>query len=461
MKMRIWRFILPILCLIHFSLLADSSASLVQLERLIATLKIHLGDVLYPDLYSRFQNELERLREANAASSDPTQIDALTNDLQQWTEIAAQTQKALSDVLEARERAINIGAENLSTNTFQNAEKSLQSAAENLQNQRNTRSAQKARDLYQQAEQEAIRDKLLGEVRILLHESAELGAETVAPNQFQKTQQLLRDVENLLSRKNPPFMQLTQKSQQLIENARQLLFLVHQLKPLQHSNIAQETFLTDLQSEFRILAKDLFTTIRFDEDLSAVFKDLRAAIANVQQQNQDLIQRNAELIEENRILTRELAAHLTASARQELLQGKVERMLARFPGKIEQQNGFLSLKMDSVKFNPGSYDLSPQSLSNLNDAVLLLNEFSESPVIVRYVQVSSENLIQVQQLANWRAETICEYLHRMDVYSSRNYQPLGLIYKPDSNSGTTEKLEILIDLQHYYSISTSELEKVE
>ena len=419
----------------------------------MASLKIHKGDILYPTVFAQLQNELSIL--GSTGQPEPPFEFGITYEnthqtLNHWVMVAETTEKTMVDVLAARSKAIMFGAENLTGMVFQNAEQKLRGAAEQYyqQNERSSKTAREARVLYENATREAIRNQLLGQTKIILYESESLGARTVAPQSFSKATALLADVESMLNTKNTQNQTLFQKSAALQERTRELQLLVKTIKPMLASPKDIENFVLDLNSYIQKIGDELNAPIQQLGGLQDLFRQLLIAANNLNTDNQRLHSRNTDLTAENVNLELALTNYRSIAARRESVQRKVEKLRSFNIGGIEQRNGFITIRMDSIAFESEYYDINPQNARRLNRVLGALNEFTEYPVIVRYVQFASQNVYHDQQLATMRAESIRDHLQSHDANPKRDIQALGLVFKsPQSDSDDNGQLEILIDLE--------------
>ncbi len=433
--------------------------NLQSLERLLVEFKENAGDILYPTVYQNLVSELAALREPG---SDPSSaeghaiLNRLHHELSGWMEIARHAQKFFSDVLDARQRALSLNAENLSRGAFLQAEVQLQLAAEHFRRQKNSDAAAKAKALYQRAEREAIRDHLLGEVRILLHESTELGAEEFTPKLYQQTRTLLQEVESMVFGKRRQHLELSRKSRMLRADARKLLFMVQVISPLYQHKSNAETFLSGLLDQLKLLGNTLETPLDFDKGFTGLFTDIHAAVENLRQENHLLAERNARLEEDNLQLETHLLSYKSLSEQQQFLEQRVNRVKSLLKGRVEERTGFLAIRVDSVEF-VGESSLPPEATRNLNRVLQVLRDFAQHPIIVRYLVDADTGVLRQQQLATARATAVRDYIHRQPLFSRTPVQALGLVYKSGSGEGlSTGQLEILVDLAAYLTFNAPE-----
>lgn len=438
-------------CLFLFSQ-TTVAQSLTDSQLLLERLQSANCDILFPSEYAELTKQLTSMYDASVTSE--------FKEYHFWLQRSEQVSKNLADIIDLRNRALRHGADKINSNFFQQAETALKQAAKAEMDQRNTRSAQKAYDLYKKADIEAIREFLVNDVKIIIYESEQLQANTLSPQQYQKTKKLLKELEALLEKKHVPYLQLSEKATELVVNAQQLSFLVKNIQPITQSNEKLEVFLTDLHQQLKNLAEKLNTSLDPNDTFAEQLNTLNERAQQIESKLAFLQKQTERLANENRQLKHNLIVHMTNSASDNELQGKIERILDLTPAVLSLKNGYLTLQLDSLEFIPQTYQLTPESQKLLDKLQKVLTEFSHSPVIVRYTLSSKLVTPQLQQLATWRAEAICDYLAKIDTFANRNFQPFGVVYK-NYHPSQTDGVEILLDLQHLINLPTTQTLKVE
>jgi uncharacterized protein YukE len=423
-------------------------------ERQLLLERLHAAncDILYPTEYSALVKQL------NSAEVQP-----LTNDFSEyhkWLQRSEEVSKNLADIIDLRNRALRHGADKIKSTFFQQAELALQQAAKTETDQRNTRAAQKAYELYRKADVEAIKDFLVNDVKIIIYESEQLQAELLTPAQYRKTKKLLRELEALITKKNIPYLQLSEKATELMANAQQLSFLVKNIQPVAKHPEHLEAFLLNLHQQLKKLAEQLNAPLDLSDTFSEQLNALNEQAKNIDSKITILQQQTEQLAKENRKLKHNLIVQMSNSASDNLLQEKIEHIINITPAVLSLKNGFLTLLMDSIEFIPRTYQLTSKSQKMLDNMRDVLLEFKQSPVIVRYSLSAKLLTPQLQQLATWRAEAICDYLAKVDPLKNRNYQPFGMVYK-NYHPSQADKVEILLDLQHLINLPTTQTINVE
>lgn len=449
----VWLFLL-------YPILSGAAPVTIQsLERLLVELKANSGDILYPTVYQNLHSEVAELRGPGSDLASPeghANLNRLHHELSNWIELTRHTQKFFSDVLDARERALSLNAENLSSGIFQQAEVQLQLAAEHFRKQKNSDAAVKAKALYQRAEREAIRDHLLGEVRILLHESAELGAEEFTPKLYQQNRIMLSEVESMVFGKRRQPLELSRKSRALLADARKLLFMVQVINPLYQHKSNAEIFLTDLLDQLKLLGKTLEAPLDFEKGMSELFATMQTAVENLRQENRLLAGRNARLEEDNLQLETNLLSYKSFSEQQQFREQRVNRVKSLFKDRAEERNGFLAIRVDSIAFS-GEQSLLPEATRHLNRVLQILRDFAHHPMIVRYMIDADTGVLRQQQFATARAAAVRDYIRQQPLFARTPIQALGLVYKAGGNEvNATGQLEILVDLAAYLTFSGPE-----
>ncbi|MCB0260883.1 MAG: hypothetical protein KDE62_14350, partial [Calditrichaeota bacterium] len=103
----------------------------------------------------------------------------LRDDLHNWVAVSEKVHQTFITLLSIRQQAVLLGAEDYAPNLFRQAETALLKAADAHRRSKISSASQRAaaaRKLYQQATLTAIRNNLLGEVRVKIQEAEDFQA---------------------------------------------------------------------------------------------------------------------------------------------------------------------------------------------------------------------------------------------------------------------------------------------
>ncbi|RMG61212.1 MAG: hypothetical protein D6715_14115 [Calditrichaeota bacterium] len=403
-----------------------------RLAELLAQLRIENGHILFPSIYHSFQKQLG-LGAAGDSSKQlsPELQDQLRVELEAWVRISREVSGFLAAVLEVRGEAVALQAEEFAADVFQEAEKQLQDAARAYhQNQRKKarQLSERARQLYLQAQAEAIRNRLLGEARIFIQESKDMGAENYAPRTLALVETLLADVERLVNSGRYDDPNLTRRSQLLEEQARHLLSLMQVIRSFHRDKAAAEAYLLELEGGLDSLAALVNYRPRYSQGLPQVIDELSDALHSFKNELDQLREENRRLREENQALRQQVARLEKQLGRKRSLASRIQRigeMLAPRDISVRQEGDWLVLGIDNVPFAPGSSAIPPEAEAALQAIVHALAEFAGQKVQVVVSLLGKGNPAYNQNLAQQRARALAHYFQSQLPIPDRLIETLG------------------------------------
>jgi hypothetical protein len=253
---RIWLFIFSIFTFftIEFAL-GQENVAFSQLDEVIVSIRLNRGDILFSEKFEKYLEGYNRLKavekQRDLNETEKSDLIRLNQLLQELNNKSESLKPYMGSILEARDKALFHGADDFAPSLFVNAENNLHKLtdkfSENAQAQSNE-DIDKAIRLYREAEFEAVRNKLLSEVRILITEAKDLKAEKYTPNTYKRVNDLLEEVENILATGNYDDPNLGQKAADLLEESKHLLYLVQLARQVNRQDAAFEEYLLSIEN---------------------------------------------------------------------------------------------------------------------------------------------------------------------------------------------------------------------
>lgn len=468
--MKTYTFYIFLLVLLSLaSLFGQPDVSLGKIQSLMAGLQAQQAAIFFPTEFQKFQDQVEELQNSPDNfewESHINKIQNLEQDLENWLSTIQNVRRFLKGPLIARERAIQIGAEEFASDFFTEGETRLRTSAEHYRTGKLSQASDlsmKAEEAYRRAEFQTIRNNLLGEARISIQESIDLQAEKFTPHSYRHTQKLLVEVDSLIDRDRFDDLQLSQKSRDLYSSAKHLLYLTRIVNAIHQTPENAESFILALEAKLTALADQLGETLQREANPDAILAKIQIAVQNLKQEKDQLEKRNQRLELEKRELERELFKNKSLGDQRMYLDGKIKRVKVMLDGNVERQDRFLTLRIEPFAFTNMGQSINstdPEQLSKLLDA---LSEFPGYPLLMRYFQPEAQPAAYNQTLANNRAEAIKDYLKSHLLFSDTAIQAVGVVY--DASQSETEPypyLEIRIDLDGYLGLeqNTSDAGKI-
>jgi OOP family OmpA-OmpF porin len=447
-----------VLCLMTnllFSISIQEISPILEIEKLIISVRSRYGDVLYAEDFFKLKQLFEELK-SQVEGRDMTDIEKrealeIAQALEKIGSAAEKSRPYLSEILHAREEAIANSSEDFAPEQFQKAEEALHKLAEIFEEDMPENAERQISEdllLYRQAQYQAIRNKLLSEVRILLRESKDLGAQKLAPKTLILVSELLQEVEQILDQKlfNDP--SLPEKAARLSAESQHLLNLVQIARRVERDISALEEFILNLEEKIREITTLLDYNPEFFDGISPVLDDIYSSIAELKSEN-------ARLFEQNRLLEDSL------QAKNEILfelQQKLEKKedlaqkIARLQNNVDdygvavwQQGKEIILRLRGIQFEPGKITVDDELKTVLEIIGRSIQEFSNNNMVVRIGQVAVGNQDYNISLALQRAKSVALILQTAGFIPENRLRSEGILLSPSSEPQYAI-LEIIIDM---------------
>jgi len=375
--MRSFLFFILIQLLFNLSLsFAQEKKEFTHIEELMGAIRAARGDVLYKDQFFKLKKLYEELKEQTSGrlltEAEKRDVEEITTQLRQLREDAERVRPFLSSVLTARDEALLNDAADFAPDYFNEAEKELKKVAEKLRKENPEKvqsDIEQTFRLYRQAHFQSIRNKLLGEVRILIQESKDLDAEKLAPRTLNLVYELLHEVENILDKKQFTDPTLQEKATLLASESQHLLYLVQLTRWVKRDETALEEFVLKLEEAVRRLANLFDYNPQFYDGIEPVLANIEISVKALQEERDTLATENQILKEV----------------------------------KIWREKNELYLRLNGIEFEPGKINISEKYKSILELIGKSIRDFPASEILVRLGQLNQGNYEYNVSLATQRA----------------------------------------------------------
>lgn len=454
MSMKLKHFLIFLL-LMALLLPAQETVEIGQIEELIVSIRKNGGDILFSKKFYNILPQYLRIKKAsNEGALDQTEKSDLITLYRSFEEINQQTNKLrpyFISVLESRANALTREANDFAPQLFVKAEQYLQELAEKFVKNIPANSQEllnRCTHAYREAEFEAVRNKLLSEVRILLQESKELDAEKVAPKLFKKVNSLLTEVEDILNARRYNDPTLNQKAAQLLEESAHLLYIVQQQQQLRQVNDAFETYLLSLENALNRIADLLTIHLSYSEGLEPTLKEIELSIEELKRELQYQKQKNQQLQDSIYKLSEEIETLKLRLIKNQLLSEKIESLKAKlFPlnVKISFQENEITLRMNPMQFLSGRLTLPEDEQNQLKKVAEVLRDYPIESATIRLMQNPGGNLQYNQNLVEERAARIALLFQNSSYLADTQIRSEGLINDTLQNNGSAV-VEIFLKL---------------
>ena len=444
-------FLLGVLLLLP----AQEPLEIGQIEELTLSIHQSSGDILFPKKFNEYFDQFRKIKDLSLQRplSDVEKSD-LKNLYQLFEELSRQTDRIkpyVISILEARDDALANEANDFSPQPFQRADKSLQELAEKFEKKIPGNSQElinRCIQLYKEAEFEAVRNKLLSEVRILLQESQELDAEKVAPQSLNKVNSLLVEVEEILNARRYNDPTLSEKAAQLLEESKHLLFIVQQNQQLRRENAAFENYSLQLEQTTGRIAGLLQIDSSFSNGVQQVLKNIELSLQDLQNELQRQKDQNQLLQDSIARITEEMESMRIKLVKDQVISEKVEELktqLSPLNVKVVYQEHQVILRLNSLQFPLGKLQPTEDDQNRLQKIGEALRTFPLESALIRLIQKPGGNAQYNQNLAEQRAASVAFIIQNSSYLPDFQVRAEGLVRENQMNSGNA-LLEILIEL---------------
>lgn len=425
-------------------------------DRALAAANENQASLLAPQSYGEAADSYRRAESTFDSGGGIESIQRNLNRAQTLFEQAAQAaavaRERLRTALTARSNAASAQAERFEPEAWRRAEQSLTEAALRLERGRNNaadREAEKAENLFQQAELAAIKSNYLQETRSLLETAERLRAPRTAPLSYQRASQLLADAEQALNENRYDTDQPRTLAQLAEHTARHAIYVAQLERLVRSGDTTLEQVLLDWQSGFAAIADLLDMPVYFDSGYDDAVQRIARGIGSLQTDLAGLRQAVADRDAQIASLERELGGQAEslqrvnqALNRREQQRARIDRVELLFPPNqaiVLRQGDSLILRLIGLNFDSGSAALKPAhdgTLANLKEAIAT---FPGANVVVEGHTDSFGSEAANQTLSQARADAVMQYLLANAALPAADVRALGYgESRPVANNETPE-----------------------
>ena len=446
-------FTIPQIIFVFFVavVIANNSPYVSQIEEIIISIKLNRGDVLFFDRFSQYKAQYERLKTISkervvtpVEESDLSQLATLFEEILRDTEYL---KPYLNGILEVREKALLNSAKDYAPELFEKADNDLRKLANQFLLKIPSGVELKIDEvaiLYRQAEFEALRNKLLSEVRILFEESKDLEAEKLAPQSYNKVSNLIREVEIILQEKNYEDYSLSLKATRLLQESRHLLHLVQLAQRVNHDQTAFEQYILELEKSVGKLGEILKVEPQFGNGIKDYLGKLEIFTEELKNENQSLKKNNEILVDSLNALSQEIRYLEKELGRKRNFTEKVDnisKLLSDYSIKVIENHNNIVLRLNGVEFPPGKIQIDEGTQIKLQKIGESLHYFPSSTINVRLGQSAGGNAQYSKALAEQRAKAVALIIQSAGFIKDDRIRSEGILIDNHLNPG-----HIIIDV---------------
>ncbi len=365
----------------------------------------------------------------------------------------------LNEPMKARVDALNVQADQLATEFFKEGEDKFFDAATEIEDG----DIEDARDrgsesekLFRQAELKAIKDGILGEARRLVGEAKERESADVVPITFQYAQNLLIEIEELLTNNRYAKEDARRKADECEYQAKHAMYLTTQINALRKDEHNWEKLILGYEDILTGFAAQFNENPSYDAGLSDAVNTIQSTIIELQTERDRLRAEVAKLQEEYDVVKEEATISSTELAKKQELEAKVNKVKNLFTpseAKVVYDSESLVMRLHGLTFPSGKSIIQPEYFSLLSKVQEAIKIFPDRHILLEGHTDSQGNAVTNKRLSEERASAVREYIIANMGMSRQQITSVGYgSEKPVASNKSTEgrafnrRIDVVINL---------------
>jgi outer membrane protein OmpA-like peptidoglycan-associated protein len=435
-----WLLVLCFLFQHPSQLSAQTTASIVA--KLVNTVESDISkaqseqvNLLSPNEFAEAFKNFELAKDDDARGKDQKGILKKLNTAQEHLANAFNHAKVsrtvFTELLAAREAALDAAAPQYASALFEEAETIFRAAATKVEDG-NTKSASeragKATEGYQNAELQAIKASIIGKVHLLLKKAKENRAEKYAPITYLRSQTLLQEAENILNSDRNKQSLARKKAEEAEYEANHAMYLTRIALENAEEDTRWETYILEQEDMIKNIGKEFtIDEMQYENGSIKSVNQIRQAIqslkSNLKNLQEELHNKNKEIAsgkEDLRDLRLQLDKsqaekigledELEAKRRREEKIKRVENIFSVTEAKVIREGNTLKIRLVGLTFGAGKSVIDPEFFNLLTKVQQAIREFSDSPIRIEGHTDSKGHAAANDRLSTARADAVRAYL---------------------------------------------------
>lgn len=379
-----------------------------------------------------------------------------------------------TEILAAREAAIDADAPQYSAGEYEEAEKYFESGARKIEDG-NTKSGEermgKAVEKFRDSELIAIKVNIIGKVHTLLGQAGDIKAEKYAPISYLKSQTLIQEAENILNTDRKKQSLARRKAEEAEYEAKHAMYLSRLAQDYKGDDTMWEQLVLEHEDLAKRTARELkLKGLQYDNGLIKPMNKIQRAVQSlnnniknlqeeIQIKNKELAQQASELKKINRKLNKSKEAEvvlkdkLEAKKRREEKMRRVENLFKPAEAKVIREGTNLKIRMIGLNFKPGKDVIDADFFGLLTKVQKAIRDFPQAQIIIEGHTDSRGNSSKNMRLSRARANAVKSYLQANMGLSDSQIKAVGYgaarpIASNTSKDGRKKnrRIDIVIDL---------------
>ncbi|MGD9308393.1 MAG: OmpA family protein [Desulfosarcina sp.] len=417
-----------------------------QLEADLATARANKVDVLSPGLFddaeSAFMKAKKALDEGAKLSTISNYVSQGNDSLNKAKDISQVSRTILSETNQARDKALNVGADRLG-DPYMDVEKQylkLTKAIENDNLSYAQKNASKVQAAYRYVEIMAIKDSAIGTARKMMAEAEAAKIPKIAPMAYADASRALSEADAYIDGNPYATEAISQKAAHAEFMARRMMVISENSEMFK--GMAPEASALYVEELLARLGNTVKAGDLRDRPVDAQVGALNASVEALQYSNQNLESSNQ--VYKNRLvnLEQQLSGVKGYAREQEAVKQKlaaerefneqfnrVQRYFRPDEAEVYKQGNQLVIRMRGIQFPVGQATLSTDNYNLLSKVQKAINVFGQPTVTIEGHTDSTGSAQTNQELSQKRAEAVKTYLVANKTLPENRIRATG--YGPD------------------------------
>lgn len=379
---------------------------------------------------------------------------------------ATKAKDMLDNVLVARQKAEQQGAQNSLEDSFQKADQKLLMLTKSIEDgdfERVRESRMELAKTYRNLELKAMKQDIIESAERAIKQAEEMNADRKAPKTFNQAEEEMRLALNILEVNRSA----TDEAEQYAERARwwaeRSMAVTEVVKTFEQGDYTEEDIVLWYQDQLTSVAAPITKELPLNYDntrlLSSIRTDLEEVIAEKQQlaeQNQTLSSKSESLVSQGRAEKQELESRLTQTKEQ---AQEADRKFALIQSLFDEKEALVFKQQDDIllrtqgfNFPSGRSEIDSENFALLQKVIRAIDEYPTAKVTVMGHTDSVGDAQRNQELSQQRAQKVADFLVQVGQISSERVSARGHgesrpIASNDTKEGREENRRVEFMLQ--------------
>jgi len=402
-----------------------------EVNNLFAQAEAEQANLLSPENFKKaVEKHEDALKNYDKGKSVEKKLAEIKKLLDSAIENSKQAQHTFSHLIKARDEAIEANSMEFSKEIFENAEKLFNDATKILEKGSLKKAKErglKSEKLFREAELNAIKVSIIGNVKQQLEQAEKKKTHKFAPITIKKSQSLLAEAESILNSNRSAKSDAKKKAELAEYEVQHAEYLASKIKDLREDDLNWEKLMLENEDHLATILTELGFTPKFDQGIADPTKSSVKAILNLKKQIQEqsveiskLDQQIEKLEEDKENLNLKLAnlkekeeglrTKLTLEEKRKEKFRKIESLFNTREAKVLREGGSLKIRLLGLNFASGKDVIDPSYFSLLTKLQRAIRIFSNYHITIEGHTDNKGDDRMNQSLSLRRAKAVMSYL---------------------------------------------------